>query len=232
MIQELLDCCKERVSLGENDFHFLVDHLESLSETDLSSACYHTECQKPIVNKTIIARPRAKKADVDAPGCSHRGPGRPSTEFCPKRTKTISKSVTCMFASCKFCSNEGSEPLHRVFSDNMGQTFLEIKLGTRDDHVRTCVSDLEDAGDAAALEKYYHRNCLQYAKHACSQVKCNDVKVVRSLCDEELLLIVQNTLVGDDASMTMAELNDEYLSLLKRYSVEAGGVGNYRKHLK
>ena len=94
------------------------------------------------------------------------------------------------------------------------------------------MSDLEDAGDAAALEKYYHRNCLQYAKRTCSQVKCDDVKVVCSLCDEELLLIVQNTLVGDDASMTMAELNDEYLLQLKSYSVEAGGVGNYRKHLK
>ena len=124
MIQELLGCCKERVSLGENDFHFLVDHLESLSETDRSSACYHSECRKPTVNKTIIAQLRAKRADVDGPGCSNRGPGCPSTEIRPKRTKTTPKSITCMFTSCKFCSNEGFEPLHRVFSDNMGQTFL------------------------------------------------------------------------------------------------------------
>ncbi|KAG0727186.1 hypothetical protein GWK47_035174 [Chionoecetes opilio] len=110
-----------------------------------------------------------------------------------------------MFASCRFCSDDGSEPLHRVFSDNMGHTFLQIKLETRDDHVRTCVSDLEEVGDAAALEKYYHRNCLQYAKRTCTQVKFDDMKVIRSLCDEEFLLIVQNTLVGDDCPWTMAE---------------------------
>ncbi|KAG0718385.1 hypothetical protein GWK47_052482 [Chionoecetes opilio] len=114
-----------------------------------------------------------------------------------------------MSASCRFCSDDGSEPLHRVFSDNMGHTFLQIKLETRDDYVRTCVSNLEEVRDAAALKKYYHRNCLQYAKRTRTQVKFDDIKVIRSLCDEEFLLIVQNTLVGDDVSVTMAELNDE-----------------------
>ena len=40
------------------------------------------------------------------------------------------------------------------FSDEMGEKLLEIKLKTQDDHIRTCVSDLEGAGDASALEKY------------------------------------------------------------------------------
>lgn len=95
------------------------------------------------------------------------------------------------------------------------------------------MSDLEQVGDAAALEKYYHRNCLQYAKRTCSQVQLDDTKVIRTLlCDEEFLLIVQNTLTDGSVSLSMADLNDEYMSVLKRYSIDISSTGNYRKPLK
>jgi len=90
----------------------------------------------------------------------------------------------------------------------MRRTFLQIKLKTTDDHVRTCLFDLEQVGDAATLEKHYHRNCLQYAKRTCTQIQYDDETVILSLCDEEFIIIVRNTLVGDNMSMTMAELND------------------------
>lgn len=48
--------------------------------------------------------------------------------------------------------------------------------------------------------------------------------VIHSLCDEEFLLIVQNTLVSDDVSVTMTELNDEYLSVLERYQVQVSST--------
>ena len=137
-----------------------------------------------------------------------------------------------MLASCKFCSDEGSEALHRVFSNNMGHTFLKIKLETQDDLVRTSLSDSFQAGDAAALENHYHRNCLQYAKRTCNQANIDDMTGIRSLCDEEFLLIVQNTLVSEDVSVTMAELNDEYFSVLERYQVQVSSTENYRKHPK
>lgn len=75
----------------------------------------------------------------------------------------------------------------------MGETLLDIRLKTRDDHVRTCVSDLQDAGDASALEKHYHRNCLQFAKRTCSSVGHDNAQLIISLCDEELLFSIQNT---------------------------------------
>ena len=83
----------------------------------------------------------------------------------PKRTKTIPKSEVCIFSSCSFCPNvnDTSEPLHPVLSDKMGENLLEISLKTQDDHVRTCVGDRYSVGDASALEKYYHRNCLRSA---------------------------------------------------------------------
>lgn len=67
----------------------------------------------------------------------------------------------------------------------MGHTFLYIKQDILDGNVRICVSGLEEIGDAPALEKYYHINCLQYAKNTCAQTKLNDTKVIRFLYSPE-----------------------------------------------
>ena len=57
-------------------------------------------------------------------------------------------------------------------------------------------------------------------------------QVVRSPCDEELVLAVQNTLEDDGASLNMAEVNDTCVTILKRYSMEITESGNCRKYLK
>ena len=129
-------------------------------------------------------------------------------------------SRKCAF--CSFCPGETVKDLHRVFSDQVGTTLLEIKNNTQDDQVRTCVSEFVDAGDASALEKHYHRNCLRYAQRTFS-ADCESAsvkQVVRSPCDEELVLAVQNTLEDDSAILNMAEVNDTYVTILKRYSME------------
>ena len=116
----------------------------------------------------------------------------------------------------------------------MGTTLLEIKNNTQDDQVRTSISEFVDAGDASALEKHYHRNCLRYAQRTFS-ADCENAsvkQVVRSACNEELVLAVQNTLEDDGASLNMAELNDTYVTILKRYSMEITESGNCRKYLK
>ena len=64
----------------------------------------------------------------------------------------------CVFSSCSFCPIDTAGSLHSAFSDGIGESLIEIKLKTQDDHVRTCVSELEGAGDASALEKYYHED--------------------------------------------------------------------------
>ena len=75
------------------------------------------------------------------------------------------KAKVCLFSSCSFCPNDTAESLHRAFSDGIGESLIEIKLKTQDDHVRTCVSELEGAGDASALEKYYHGTCWSAPRH-------------------------------------------------------------------
>lgn len=80
MLQELLNCCKERVALGQTNLKTIADHLESGNETDQASVQYHSECRKPIVNKAKTDRLRMKTTDLASPGCSRRGPGRPSSE--------------------------------------------------------------------------------------------------------------------------------------------------------
>ena len=99
----------------------------------------------------------------------------------------------CLFSSCSFCGNDVSEPLHHVSSDKMGENLLEIKLKTQDHQVRICVSDLEDAGDASALEKYYHRNCLRSAQRTFVQAEKNNAQSILSLCGEQLIMYFQNT---------------------------------------
>ena len=116
----------------------------------------------------------------------------------------------------------------------MGTLLLEIKNNTQDDQVRTSVSEFADAGDASALEKHYHRNCFRYAQRTFS-ADCENAsvkQVVRSACNEELVLAVQNTLEDDGASLNMAEVNDTYVTILKRYSMEITESGNCRKYLK
>ena len=99
-----------------------------------------------------------------------------------------------------------------------------------DDHVRTCVSELEGAGDASALEKYCHRTCLRSAQRTFTPVFHSNVLVIRTVC-EQLLLSFQNTL-SDGVTLNMGEVNEAYLLILKRYHVEVDETTNNRKHLK
>ena len=157
MIDKLVDCCYERVSLGQSDFKQLYDRLASLSESERKYVCYHSECREPIVNMSMIARLRSQRVRSDSPVYLARSPGRPintSDSARPKRTKSTTKAKVCVFSSCSFCPNDTAWSLHRAFSDGIGKSLIEIKLNTQDDHVRTCVSDLEGDGDASALEKY------------------------------------------------------------------------------
>ena len=96
--------------------------------------------------------------------------------------------------------------------------------------MRTCVSELEGAGDASALEKYYHRTCLRSAERTFTPVFHSNVQVIRTVCDEQLLLSSQNTL-SDGVTLNMGEVNDAYLLILKIYHVEFDETTNYRKHL-
>ncbi|XP_034021254.1 uncharacterized protein LOC117505823 [Thalassophryne amazonica] len=238
MVEELLDCCKERLSLGDTSIQNLTESLSSLEQSKRKDLLYHSECRKPLVNKCVIKRLRegAKKRDrSNSPIGFFPALGRPSCSNAPnrpKRSKSLSKAEVCLFSSCSFCASEAKESLHQVFTDRMGETLLQIKLNTCDDHVRTCVSDLFDAGDAAAQEKFYHRNCLRSAQRTCLSEGHSNVPLIQSLCDEELLMFIQNTVVDDCDTINMAEVNEAYISLLKRYQIEVKGDENYRKHLK
>ncbi|KAG0713009.1 hypothetical protein GWK47_017190 [Chionoecetes opilio] len=105
--------------------------------------------------------------------------------FWPKRSKTIPKEQVCLFSNCDFCPKNDSEPLHRVLTDSMGKTLLQIKQKTPDDHVRVSVADLEEPGDASALEKHYHRTCLRSAQRISTRTDHSNVPLIRSVCDAQ-----------------------------------------------
>ena len=82
--------------------------------------------------------------------------------------------------------------------------------------MRTCVSELQGAGDASALEKYYHRTCLLSAQCTFTPVFHSNVQVIRTVCDEQLFLSIQTTL-SDGVTLNRGEVNGAYLLILKRY---------------
>ena len=60
MINKLVDCCNERLSLGQSYIKQLSDRLASLSESERKCVRCHSECRKPIVIISMIARLRSK----------------------------------------------------------------------------------------------------------------------------------------------------------------------------
>ena len=76
MILELMRSCHERVSLGQNDIHQLKDRLDGMNESQRQSAQYHSDCRKPIVNKTMIDRLKKKADDIDSHASNRHPPGR------------------------------------------------------------------------------------------------------------------------------------------------------------
>ena len=129
-----------------------IHHLSGLSDQELK--WFIIIVSKPIINKSMIERLRGERSLPDSPGCSRKGgPGRPQSSTGParpKRSKMVPKEKVWLFSQCDFCSKTGSEPLHHVFTDAMGQTLLEINQRTKDDQVRISVADLE-VGEASAL---------------------------------------------------------------------------------
>ena len=120
MIDKLVDCCNERLSLGQSYIKQLSERLASLSESERKCVRYHSECRKHIVNMSMIARLRSKRVRSDSPVCLARSPGRPinTTDSArPKRTKSTPKANVCVFSSCSFCPNDTAGSLHHAFSD-------------------------------------------------------------------------------------------------------------------
>ena len=91
MVADLVNCCNERLSLGQLEMKQLCDRLNSLSESEKNSVYYHSECRKPLVNIVNIERLRTKRSRCNSPASSLHGPGRPSCSSDtprPTRTKT------------------------------------------------------------------------------------------------------------------------------------------------
>jgi len=49
------------------------------------------------------------------------------------------------------------------------------------------------------------------------------------MCDEELQFSVQNSLVDDEASLSMSQVNDAYIAILKKHRVTIKDTKNYER---
>jgi len=251
LVKDLKEKVVERDNLGDVNLKSLADHFISLSESDLHNVCYHSECRKPLANKANLEMCR-KRALPQTPTLSDASSisdvlpvipkrGRPSKTdkseaarplIRQKGAKVLPKEKKCIFYTCSFCP-KSLQGLHRVVSDPMGQRFIEIKGATDDDLVRLSLAELSDPGDAAALEKYYHRDCLRFADRRCKELGDSDAyRHVRNVCDAEFVVYVRDSLSVDGCVLSMTELNDFYLDLLKEKKIHEQRSDNHKKHLK
>ena len=129
--------------------------------------------------------------------------------------------------------------LHKVESSDIGgvgDTLIEIKKLTKDQRVKTALSDLHDSGDAFALEKHYHKYCLTKAERSISKSMHENTKeaqaVLKSLCDSELATTVLSVLYDDDRTLDMNHVNEMYLCILRKYDTPINPSENYKKYLK
>lgn len=251
LLKDLKEKVLERASLGDVHLKSLAGHFSSLSESDLRDVCYHSGCRKPLANKVNLemCRKRARSLTPtfsDAPSTSEVPTvapkrGRPhkietSKTAMPllrkKGGNVLPKEKKCMFHTCSFCP-KSSQELHKVVSDYMGQRLLAIKGYTKDDLVRLSIAEILEPGDAAALEKYYHRDCLRVADRHCKEPGDSDAhRHVRSVCDAELIVHVRDSLSVEGCVLSMNELNSYYIDLLKERNIYKKESDNHKKYLK
>ena len=88
MIDKLVDCCNERLFLGQSYIKQLCDRLASLSESE-------------IVNMSMIARLRSKRVRSDSTVCLARSPGRPISAWARQvfHYQSRDKASSCFSAS-------------------------------------------------------------------------------------------------------------------------------------
>lgn len=240
-MKDLLEKCKQRVSFGENTFRPLLERLECLSDEQLNhddkTIAYHSECRKAVVHKKEIQRLQ-EKWSKQSKGSSVRAQGRPSTSAAassrPRRVVSTPLEKRCLFRTCDFCPDESDDRLVHVESDAVGESLVNIKNLTCNDQIRVSVSDLHDKRDAFALGKYYHKYCLRQAERSVpkpsAQSGGND-KIIRRICDDQILSFVMNNLSSSKPPLSMGTINRVYANILLEYDESLDGR-DYKKHLK
>ena len=102
------------------------------------------------------------------------------------------------------------------------------------DPVRVAVANLVDEGDAAALEKCYHKACLIYAEISCKDQNESDDhnEHMRNVCDAVIVVYLRERLEGGDVSVSMKDINEVYIGMLRGKGAEIKSDSLNKKHLK
>ena len=228
-----------RVELGEIKWLPLKTLLQ---DVDWRKTTYHAECRKELCNSFKIQRLRKRSVSNPSEGepniLSPPKRGRPSkaeaqSKLRPSREDRIQpKEKKCIFSANAFCS-KSMENLHQVMTPAKGLRLLKIKQQTTDDKVRASLSNLHDNLDAQAQEKWYHDVCMLQAENTC---KTNDEnscdKIVKQLCDSEIVIYVKEFLKHENEMLTMNHLNKLYISSLQEKGLDVDVSHNFKKRIK
>ena len=206
---------------------------------------YHSGCYKNIVNNEKLKRAEKRFRESSSSSKSVVPPkkGRPSRSDSPSCSREVTgerlrRSVgasqhikTGVFQ----CSHPSIGELHRVESESMGIRFLLIKSRTKDENVRVALANVNEPSDCAAFELMYHRNCLREHERKLQQSISNwDMQsksnIGKYIADVDILIAVKCSLASG-STLTMNEINEEYVSILTENEVDSGS-SHHKKHLK
>lgn len=85
-----------------------------------------------------------------------------------------------------------------------------IKENTTKVKVSVALADLKDHGDASAMEKHYHRRCLEYEKCTTKEATTEQDQLVKSMIDQQMLTTVRNTITYIEQDIIrMADVNEK-----------------------
>ena len=111
-----------------------------------------------------------------------------------------------------------NEELLKASSFNHGQTLLDIKVNTTDDHLKTSLSSLHQPGDALAQKKWDHSSHLQDAhrKSFHHSDQDNTHGMMKTISDVHTVQHVKSALMHTGGLvLSKAEIIWYYLAILK-----------------
>ena len=243
-LEKVKEYANKRASYGETVFSPLCDKIASLPDGQYCQSVYHYGCYQNVVHKEKLQRAEKRFREASSSSKSVVPPkkGRPSKSHSPTRSKEgtgtrLRRSVgASQIKSCVFqCPNASSGELHRAESEAMGSRLMFIKSGTQDEKVRIALANVNEPSDCAAFELMYHRNCLREHERKIQQTSSNSAmnfksKIGKYIADIDILNAVKCSLTSG-STITMNEINEEYVSLLNENDVDIG-ARNHKKHLK
>ena len=249
-IQKVIQTAKDRYQFGCDDQRFknCIANMreQSVSELKESGVTWHSNCYKWFTMKSHIERLKvnAEKTIEDKYGNTavYTPPGRPTQESPSTDTdgpRVLRSNETIYDKSlCIICHKINKDlELHNVQKIEVGKKMLEIaKCYPDGGGFLRRMNTIPNAEDAIANDVKYHRYCFTDALRKGddkTQTKNKIYTTARIISDIEILNMVKESLIDENAVVTTNTINAHYKKLIMKNGLTSEELSpHYKKYLK